>query len=108
MRKAKILYKDEEAGVLMQHDDGSFTFKYNDNWIDNQSKPAISLTLQKNEKEFHSSYLFPFFYHMLPEGSNKQVACRLNKIDLKDDFGLLMTVAKHDSIGAVTVKKMDN
>lgn len=108
MRKAKILYKDEEAGVLMQHDDGSYTFKYNDNWIDNQSKPAISPTLPKNEKEFHSSYLFPFFYHMLPEGSNKQVVCRLNKIDPKDDFGLLMTVAIHDSIGAVTVKKMDN
>ena len=106
MRTAKVLFKNEEAGVLTQHDDGSFMFKYNDNWIHNQNKPGISLTLPKTEKEFHSSYLFPFFYNMLPEGSNKQVACRLNRIDPKDDFGLLMTVVSHDSIGAVRVNKI--
>ncbi len=103
---AIILYKDEEVGVLTQHDDGSFLFKYNDNWLVNQNKPGISLTLPKTEKGFHSNYLFPFFYNMLPEGSNKQVACKLNRLDPKDDFGLLMTVAKYDSIGAVTVKKL--
>ena len=44
---------------------------------------------------------------MLPEGSNKQVVCRLNKIDVTDYFGLLMNTAKHDSIGAVRVIKID-
>lgn len=108
MRMAKILFKDEEAGVLTQHDDGSFTFKYNDAWLANNSKPAISLNLPKAEKEFHSKFLFPFFYNMLPEGSNKQVVCKLNRIDQTDYFGLLITTAKHDSIGAITVKAMDN
>jgi HipA-like protein len=75
MRKAKILFKDEEAGVLTQLDDGSFSFDYNDNWIADSSKPAISPTLPKTEKEFNSKNLFPFFYNMLPEGSNKQVVC---------------------------------
>ncbi len=107
MRKARVFYKDEDAGVLTQHDDGSFTFKYNDDWIDNPNKPAISLTLPKSENEFHSRHLFPFFYNMLPEGTNKQVVCKLNKIDPKDDFGLLMTTAKYDSIGAVTLQKTD-
>jgi serine/threonine-protein kinase HipA len=45
---------------------------------------------------------------MLPEGSNKQVVCKLNRIDREDYFGLLMTSAKNDSIGAVTVRKIDN
>ncbi len=108
MRKARILYKDEVAGMLTQHDDGTFTFKYNDNWLDNPGKPAISLTLPKSEKEFHSNHLFPFFYNMLPEGSNKFVACKLNRIDPADYFGLLMNTSKYDSIGAVTVQKMDN
>ena len=108
MRKASVFYKDEDAGVLTQHDDGSFTFKYNDDWIDNPDKPAISLTLPKSENEFHSHHLFPFFYNMLPEGTNKQVVCKLNRIDPKDDFGLLLTTAKYDSIGAVTVQKTDN
>lgn len=107
MRKAKILYKDEEAGVLTQHDDGSFTFSYNDTWMSNTNKPAICLTLPKIEQEFHSKFLFPFFYNMLPEGSNKQIVCKLNRIDQTDYFGLLMTTAKHDSIGAVRVIKIE-
>lgn len=107
MRKAKILYKDEEAGVLTQHDNGSFTFSYNDNWVADINKPGISLTLPKTGQAFHSKFLFPFFYNMLPEGSNKQVACKLNRIDQADYFGLLMATARHDSIGAVRVVKID-
>ena len=106
MRKAKIMFKDEEAGIMTQHDDGSFSFKYNDSWLA-YNKPDISLTLPKSKQEFHSKYLFPFFYNMLPEGSNKQVVCKLNRIDQTDDFGLLMATAKYDSIGAVRVLNVD-
>lgn len=107
MRKAKILYKDEEAGILTQYDDGSFSFCYNETWMADISKPGISLTLPKTEQEFRSKFLFPFFYNMLPEGSNKQVVCRLHRIDQSDFFGLLMTTAKYDSIGAVRVIKIN-
>lgn len=107
MRKAKILYKDEEAGVLTQYDDGSFTFCYNDTWMADKNKPGISLTLPKIRQKFRSKFLFPFFFNMLPEGSNKQVVCKLNKIDQTDYFGLLMTTAKYDSIGAVRVIKKE-
>jgi HipA-like protein len=107
MRKAKILYKDEEAGVLTQHDNGSFTFRYHDSWMADSNKSGISLTLPKREQEFHSKFLFPFFYNMLPEGSNKQVVCKYNRIDLDDYFGLLMMTAKYDSIGAVRVIKIE-
>lgn len=108
MRQAKILYKDEEAGILTQHDDGSFTFCYDTHWMEDSRKPAISLTLPKTEQKYHSEFLFPFFYNMLPEGSNKQVVCKHNRIDSDDYFGLLMTTAKSDSIGAVRVIKIEN
>jgi serine/threonine-protein kinase HipA len=107
MRHAKILYKNEDAGVLTQHDDGAFTFCYHDTWIADSKKPSISLTLPKTEQEYHSKFLFPFFYNMLPEGSNKQVVCKLNRIDQNDYFGILLTTTKHDSIGAVRVIKID-
>ena len=45
---------------------------------------------------------------MLPEGSNKQVVCKLNRIDWDDHFGLLMSTAKNDSIGAVRVIKIES
>ncbi len=107
MRKAKILYKNQEAGVLIQHDDGSFTFKYDTSWINDTSQPAISLTLPKSQQEYHSDFLFPFFYNMLPEGSNKQIVCKFNSLDLNDYFGLLLTTAKNDTIGAIKVIKIE-
>ena len=106
MRKASILFKNEEAGILGQNDDGSFSFHYQTNWIDS-SKPAISLTLPKTKVRFQSQYLFPFFFNMLPEGSNKQMVSKLNRIDPDDYFGLLMITAKNDSIGAVRVIKTE-
>jgi HipA-like protein len=108
MRQAKIFFKEEEAGVLTQHDDGSFTFRYHNAWFANSDKQCISLTLPKNKQEFQSKYLFPFFFNMLPEGSNKQIVCKHMRIDTDDYFGLLMTTAKNDSIGAVRVVKIDN
>lgn len=107
MRRARVLFKDEEAGLLTQHDDGSFTFKYHSAWLENKLKPSISLTLPKTEQNYHAEFLFPFFYNMLPEGSNKQVVCMHNRIDKNDYFGLLLTVAKTDSIGAVRVIKIE-
>ena len=107
MREATVLFKEEEAGVLTQHDDGSFTFRYHDAWMADNRKSGVSVTFPKIEQEFHSRFLFPFFYNMLPEGSNKEVVCKLNRIDKNDHFGLLMTSAKNDSIGAVRVEKIE-
>ena len=108
MRTAKVFFKDEEAGILIQHDNGSFSFRYHDRWVADSGKPGISLTLPKTRKEFHSKFMFPFFYSMLPEGTNRQIACKLNRIDREDHFGLLMATAKYDSIGAVRVVKTWN
>ncbi len=107
MRRAEVLYKKEIAGLLTQLDDGSFVFRYHDQWFNETDKPSISLTLPKTQQEYHSKHLFPFFYNMLPEGSNKQTVCFENRIDSKDHFGILLTTAKHDTIGAVQIIKLD-
>lgn len=108
MRKAKVLFRGEEAGTLSQHDDGTFEFQYTGGWLEDAGKPGISLTLPKTTEAYRSAYLFPFFCNMLPEGSNKQVVCRLNRLDGDDYFGLLMATAINDTIGAVTVVKIEN
>ena len=107
MRKAKVYYKGEEAGILIQNDDGKFTFKYIDDWINNSDKPPICFAFSKFDTEYYSDYLFPFFYNMIPEGTNKQVICRHMRIDENDYFSLLITTACYDTIGAVTVKKIE-
>lgn len=108
MRKAEILYKNELAGILTQHDNGSFVFRYTDSWYGEKSKPAISLTMPKEKQEYASEHLFPFFYNMLPEGSNKQNVCFQLRIDTNDHFGILLNTATYDTIGAVRIKKIKN
>lgn len=108
MRQATIYYKGKEAGILKQHDDGSFTFRYLEAWLADPKNPSISLTLPRSQWEYHSEYLFPFFYNMLPEGTNRQAVCKAMRLDPDDYFGILMTTARYDTVGAITVKKTKN
>ncbi len=105
MRSAKVFYKNEEAGILTQIEDGSFSFEYHVSWIKDVSKASISLVLPKEQKFFKSPYLFPFFYNMLPEGTNKQIVCFNLRIDENDSFGILLATTENDTIGAVRVLK---
>lgn len=107
MRSAFVLYKNEEAGTLSQLNDGSFEFSYKESWLSNPNKSAISLTLPKNATSYKSKHLFPFFFNMLPEGSNKQKICFLLRIDESDHFGLLLNTAQTDTIGAVRIQKIE-
>ena len=107
MRQTRVLYKNEEAGILRQLDDGHFEFSYSDRWVENPTKPAISRTLPKTHEHYRSPYLFPFFYNMLPEGSNKQAVCYKLRIDEDDALGILLATSKTDAIGAVRVVKAE-
>lgn len=105
MRSTTILFKDEPAGILSQLDNGSFHFRYNKTWLEDKSKPAISLTMPKSKVEFRSPHLFPPFFHLLPEGANKQAVCKFKKIDPADLFGILLNTAQFDTSGAITIQQ---
>jgi serine/threonine-protein kinase HipA len=107
MRTAKIYTNKILAGRLTESKDGSFTFRYDDDYFYNPEHSSISLTLPKTKQEYHSGVFFPFFFNMLSEGVNRQVQSRIFKIDEEDSFGLLMATAKSDIIGAVTIEKID-
>ena len=106
MRSGQVFYKNELAGIISQLDNGSFIFRYDERWLNDSSKPSISLTLPKTKMEFQSSTLFPFFFNLIPEGVNKRLVCHKNRIDLEDYFGILLEVAGGDTIGAVRILKM--
>lgn len=104
MRKLAVYRNKEYAGILSEEDRNTFVFKYDDAYYFDTTKSAISLTLPKSQQVYHSPFLFPFFFNMLSEGVNRQLQCRLLKIDEDDNFGLLSATAQYDTIGAVTVK----
>jgi serine/threonine-protein kinase HipA len=94
------------AGIIERDPEGMFHFRYADNYFQDQSMPAISLTISKRQQQHVSPHLFAFFQGLLAEGINKDIQCRLLKIDENDDFLRLLQTAGNDTIGAVTVKAM--
>lgn len=108
MRQLAVYHNDTMAGILTEQNPGSrYTFQYNKEYLKSEL-PPISLTLPKREAIYYSEYLFPFFTNMLPEGGNRRVICRADKIDESDLFSLLYTMADQDFIGAVDVRRMHN
>lgn len=106
MRQAQVFSNGVLAGVLTETDSGKYIFCYDDSFLIDDKQTAISLSLPKSQREFSSETLFPFFFNMLSEGTNKAIQCQTLKIDENDTFGLLLATAHTDTIGAITVKKI--
>ena len=102
MRQCKVLVKDVEAGILQETDAREYVFTY----LEEYSGERVCLAMPVRKESYHSSHLFPFFFNMLSEGSNRQVQSALLHIDEKDDFGIMLATAQFDTIGAVTIKPL--
>jgi serine/threonine-protein kinase HipA len=107
MRRAEIYRNDILAGILTETDSGTYVFTYDSMYFNDNTKPGISLTLTKKQSVYNSGHLFPFFYNMLSEGTNRLVQAKQLKIDENDFFGLLLATAQYDTIGAITVKQIN-
>ncbi len=107
MRKVAVYIKDEYAGELMEENRRHYVFRYDPVYFANPNKPPVSLTLPKTQAEYHSTYLFPYFFNVLSEGENRVLQSRAFQIDENDHFGIMMETATHDVIGAVKVKVIE-
>jgi serine/threonine-protein kinase HipA len=106
MAKAEIYNNGMLAGYLEKKGPAEYSFTYENTYLLNPTLPAISLTLPKTQQVYQSKTLFPFFAGLLAEGINKDIQCRLLKIDEQDDFTRLLKTAGEDTIGAITVKEI--
>ena len=104
MRAMEIYRNGILAGTLTEVDRQRYVFRYDGKYFNDASKPGISLTLPKTQKEYSSKFLFPFFFNMLSEGANRKLQSTQLRIDEEDHFGLLAATAQYDTIGAITVK----
>jgi HipA-like protein len=106
MKAGKVYNNDIEAGLIAKMDDGTYQFLYNEKYYADASMPAISLTLPKTKRIYQSKILFPFFFNLLSEGSNKKLQSRLLKIDEEDYFEFLLKTTAHETIGAIRVEEL--
>lgn len=103
MRQCKVFVHDIEAGILTETEDGQYVFEYGDNY---RGEP-VCLSMPVREQPYRSLRLFPYFFNMLSEGSNRNIQSSLLHIDENDDFGIMLKTAQYDTIGAVTVKPIE-
>ena len=94
------------AGILEKYEDIEYIFTYDETYYKDPNSYAISLSLSKEKREYRSKALFPFFYGLLSEGTNKEIQCRLLRIDENDHYSLLLSTAHSDTIGSVTVREV--
>jgi serine/threonine-protein kinase HipA len=106
MAKAEIYNNKILAGYLEKRGSADYYFAYEESYWAHPFLPSISLTLPKTQQAYQSPTLFPFFAGLLAEGINKDIQCRLLKIDEQDDFTRLLKTASEDTIGAITVKEI--
>ena len=103
MRQCKVFVHDVEAGILQETDDRQYIFSYQDGY----KGDAVCLAMPVRTEPYRSAHLFPYFFNMLSEGANRQTQSMLLHIDESDDFGILLATAQEDTIGAVTIKPIE-
>jgi len=108
MPKAGVYYNGKLAGILTKRGKEDYSFVYDPTYWTDPTMPAISLTLPKANREYQSRQLFSFFSGLLAEGINKDIQCRLLRIDENDDFTRLIKTAREDTIGAITIKEIND
>ena len=104
LRKAQVFYNEDLAGYNSGTKDG-YIFEYNKEFL--KKNMPISISLPLREEPYESKELFSFFRGLLPEGWYLDIVTATQKIDREDLFGLLLCTTNVDTIGAVTVRRMD-
>ncbi|OIO35398.1 MAG: hypothetical protein AUJ74_06565 [Candidatus Omnitrophica bacterium CG1_02_44_16] len=103
LRQADVYYKDELAGRLSETDAG-YIFQYDEKFL--RKNIFISSSLPPKEEAYRSKELFSFFKGLLPEGWYLDIVSATQRVDEKDSFGILLSTAGSDTIGAVTIRKV--
>lgn len=103
VRSACVYYNDILAGYLLQNSRG-YAFFYDSDYVASRN-PSIALDMPKKNRLFRLPYLFPYFQGLLPEGANKTFYCERLGIKRTDKFAMLLNLANHETIGAVTVRE---
>jgi serine/threonine-protein kinase HipA len=102
MRKGKVYYKDNMAGIITETNDGDYIFQYDKDYVKLHPMDFITFTMPVVEDPYIEKRLFPFFEGLIPEGWLLDIASKNWKINLNDRMGLLLACCKN-CVGAVSV-----
>lgn len=105
MRKAKIYYNEDLAGVLTETNDGDYLFQYDLQYVVRFPDQFITFTMPVRPEPYKDKRLFPLFEGLIPEGWLLEIASKNWRINPNDRMGLLLACCQN-CIGAVSVIPM--
>lgn len=103
MRRGRVYYKDNLAGIITETDEGEYVFQYDENYVKEYPEKFITFTMLVSNISYTDKRLFPFFEGLIPEGWLLDIASENWKINRNDRMGLLLACC-HNCIGAVSIK----
>ncbi|MFA6846197.1 MAG: HipA N-terminal domain-containing protein [Sphaerochaetaceae bacterium] len=103
-RKGKVFCNALYAGIIEETEKG-YAFTYDSDYLAKPDAQSISLTMPLQKQPFESSFFFPFFDGLIPEGWLLTLSMKNWKLDARDRMGLLLVVCR-DCIGAVSVEAL--
>ena len=103
MRRGKVFYKNQLAGVITETNDGEYKFEYDKLYIKEYPNNFITFTMPIREEPYIEKRLFPFFEGLIPEGWLLNIASENWKINKNDRMGLLLACCQN-CIGAVSIE----
>jgi len=106
MRRGKVFYMDELAGIIYEDSNG-VSFTYDKNYLKKENATPVSLTMPLREEVYTDKVMLPFFDGLIPEGWLLEIAEQNWKINPRDRMGLLLAFCK-DTIGAVSVVREES
>ena len=107
MRRGKVFYKDQLAGIITETDEGEYLFVYDTEHVKNKPDDFITFTMPVQTKPYIEKRLFPFFDGLIPEGWLLDIASENWKINKNDRMGLLLACCQN-CIGAVSVEPIED
>jgi len=103
MRRGKVFYKDEFAGIIYEDANG-ISFAYDKKFLKSENAKSVSLTMPLREEPYIDKVMLPFFDGLILEGWLLIIAEKTWKINPRDRMGLLLTLGQ-DCIGAVSIRE---
>jgi serine/threonine-protein kinase HipA len=90
------------VGTLRLESHGDMTFRYAETWVDNTSRPPLSVSLPKRAEPFKRRATRAFFAGLLPEEAQRRAVAQTLGISPGNDFRLLEALGG-DVAGALSL-----
>jgi serine/threonine-protein kinase HipA len=100
MTKLNVFYEEKKVGELKRDEELTFSFNYENSWLNDPKSFALSIALPLSPETFGNKKTLSFFENLLPEGEVREAIARAHNIE--SDFDFLKEFGE-DCAGAVIV-----